>query len=539
MELIVNIAKKIGLNLSDLNLYGNYIAKINESVYEQTSLKNDGKLILVSAINPTPAGEGKTTISIGLLDAFFKLHKKAILSLREPSMGPLFGMKGGATGGGVASVVPVEEINLHFTGDLHAVASANNLLAALVDDHIFHGNDLKINPKTIKIKRCVDVNDRVLRDVVVGLGSKMNGFTRQTGFTITAASEFMAILCLATNLHDLKKRIENILIGFSFDGKPVFVSDLQIQNALVVVLKNALQPNLVQTINGSPVLIHGGPFANIAHGCCSVKSTKLALKLADYTITEAGFGADLGAEKFFNIKSRVAKLQPNCVVLVVSIRALKFHGGSNLNELGVKNLVNLEKGLVNLKKHIDNVRLFGVEVIVAINKFESDFNEEINLVEVFCNNYDCLYSVCDVYKLGGDGAIDLAEKIALICEKPSKFKLLYDDDLLLTQKIEKICKEIYGAGEIVYPKNVISKLNSYELLGFGNLPICVCKTPYSLSTNSELIGCPHGFTVEVVDVDVASGAGFIIVLTNNVVTMPGYGKNPIATSVDLNGEWLK
>lgn len=532
---IAEIAEKFGLNTNDLQQYGRYIAKVGVRVSDLSD-RVDGKLVLVSSINPTPAGEGKTTVSIGLVDALNLIEKSAVLSLREPSMGPVFGMKGGATGAGKAAIEPSDDINLHFTGDFHALTAANNLLCALVDNHMQQGNSLKINPKTIMVKRCVDINDRVLRNVVVGLGSKACGITREEHFNITAASELMAALCLCDGISDLKNKISKILVGFSFDERPIFVSDLQVQGAIAAVLKYAVWPNLVQTLGGSPVLVHGGPFANIAHGCCSLMATRLALKLGQYAVTEAGFGSDLGAEKFFNIKCRLAGLRPSCVVLVVTLRALKFHGGASFEKAGLKDVEVLKKGLCNLQQHIENIRRFGPGVVVALNKFLNDSEEEIAVVESFCRLFDCYLEVCSVFEQGGLGAIDLAHRVVELCSKPSNFKFSYDDSDSFEQKAFKICTQVYGAKSVSYSKNVVNKLKKFEQIGFGRLPVCICKTPYSLSTDASLVGRPQGFSVDFDDASLSAGAGFVVMLTGSVLVMPGYGKTPAAMNVDVDDD---
>ena len=537
MEPIEIIAKRIGLNRADISLYGDFIAKIKPGVFSKFGNEPKGKLILISALNPTSFGEGKTTISIGLLDAFNQIGKKAVLSLREPSLGPVFGMKGGATGFGLARIEPSDEINLHFTGDMHAIAAANNLLCALVDNHLMQGNALQINPKTIVIKRCVDVNDRALRNVFVGLGAT-GGVVREESFTITAASEVMAILCFATSWQNLKERLGEILIGFSFSGEPVFVKQLNVQGALAVLLKAAIWPNLVQTLNGSPVLVHGGPFANIAHGCCSVMATKLALNVADYAITEAGFGADLGAEKFFDIKCDKAGFKPNAVVLVATAKALKAHGGVSNDGLLKENPAAVRAGCCNLAKHVENMRRFGVEVVVAVNKFSTDFESELAEIAAFCNKLNCVCEVCDVAGRGPNGALGLAHQLIEICDRPVSFKKLYGSELSLKEKTVKICTEIYGAAEVVFSKKAQQQLQRIEQMGFDNLPVCVCKTPYSLSADGNLVGAPSGFKIEIGQVLLFSGAGMVTVLTGNVLTMPGFGKQPAALHIDLgsNGE---
>ncbi len=530
---IEEVAKKIGLKREDLEFYGKFKAKIGQDVYNKLKEKKDGKLILVTAINPTPAGEGKTTVSIGLSQAMFKIGKKAILALREPSLGPVFGIKGGATGGGMASIVPANDINLHFTGDLHAITSANNLLCALVDAHIHNGNELNINPKRVVFKRCLDVNDRALRNIAIGLGGPLDGVMRQDGFNITAASEIMAITCLAEDIEDLKKRFGNILVGYSYSKKPVYAKDLNAQGAMAALMKDALNPNLVQTLENTPALVHGGPFANIAHGCNSVKATKLALKLGDYCITEAGFGSDLGAEKFFNIKCRYANLKPNCVVLVATVRALKYNGGVLKEELKEENLNALEKGICNLKKHIENVKRQCGNLVVALNKFPTDTDAEIEFVKRFCKEEETNCFVVDVFEKGGDGAIELAENVVEVCNNPVNFKLLYEDELSLKEKIEKIATLVYGAKNVEFEDKAKKELLEYEKLGFFNLPVCIAKTQYSFSTDPKKLGRPEGFTVLVKNLQLSAGAGFVVVITNNIMTMPGLSKTPAANLIDV------
>ncbi len=530
---IIEIAKRIGLSDENLYQYGRYIAKVRLRLADLSD-RVDGKLVLVSSINPTPAGEGKTTVSIGLVDALNSIDKSAVLSLREPSMGPVFGMKGGATGAGKSAIGPSDDIDLHFTGDFHAITAANNLLCALVDNHMQQGNLLKINPKTIMVKRCVDINDRVLRNVVVGLGSKACGVIREEHFTITAASELMAALCLCDGISDLKDKISKILIGFSFDERPIFVSDLHVQGAIAAVLKYAVWPNLVQTLGGSPVLVHGGPFANIAHGCCSLMATRLALKFGQYAVTEAGFGSDLGAEKFFNIKCRLAGLRPSCVVLVVTLRARKFHGGVSFGEVDLKNVEALKKGLCNLQQHVENIQRFGPGVVVALNKFLNDSEEEIAVVKSFCRLFNCCFEVCDVFEQGGLGAVDLAHRVVELCGKPSNLRFSYDDFDSFEQKAFKICAQVYGAKSVSYSKNVVNKLKTFEDIGFGRLPVCICKTPYSLSTDASLVGRPQGFSVEFDDASLSAGAGFVVMLTESALVMPGYGKIPAAMDIDVD-----
>ena len=530
---IKEVAKKIGLEEKDLEFYGKFKAKIELNAYNKLKEKKNGKLILVTAINPTPAGEGKTTVSIGLAQAMFLLNKKAVLALREPSLGPVFGMKGGATGGGKSLVIPAQDINLHFTGDMHAVTSANNLLCALLDSHIHNGNQLNINPKTIEFKRCLDVNDRTLRNIVIGLGSAVDGTTRQDGFVITAASEIMAIFCLAQDFEDLKKRFGDIFLGFTYDKKPVFAKDLKAQGAMAALFKDAFSPNLVQTLENTPALIHGGPFANIAHGCNSIVATNLALKLGEYAITEAGFGSDLGMEKFFDIKCRKSGLKPNCVVLVATVRALKYNGGVLKQDLEKEDKNALKKGLCNLKRHIENVEMFCSNLVVAINRFSSDTNEEIEILTDFCKEQGVNFAVADVFEKGGEGAINLAKEVEKLCEKDIDFNLLYEDNLSLKEKIEKVATKVYGANRVFYEDLAEKKLNNFSDLGFSSFPVCVAKTQYSFSTDPKKLGSPKDFTVTVKDVKLSSGAGFVVVITNNIMTMPGLIKNPAANFIDL------
>ena len=530
---IDQVAEKIGLQRDDLEFYGKYKAKIGYETCEKLKNNKNGKLVLVTAINPTPAGEGKTTVSVGLGQAFYKINKKSVLALREPSLGPVFGIKGGAAGGGYSQVVPMEDINLHFTGDMHAITSANNLLCALIDNHIQQGNDLNIDPRTIVFKRCLDMNDRALRNIIVGLGGSINGVPREDGFIITVASEIMAILCLAEDLDDLKDRFSKILIGYTYDKKPVFAGDLNAQGAMTALMKDAINPNLVQTLENTPALIHGGPFANIAHGCNSVKATKLALKLGEYVVTEAGFGSDLGAEKFFDIKCRYAGISPDCVVLVATVRALKYNGGVDKNDLLHENVDAVKKGVVNLKKHINNMQKYGVPVVVAINKFESDSDEELNIIKKCCERENCEFELAEVFAKGGEGGIELAKKVVKLCEEPKNFNLLYEDKLTLKEKMEKIAKEIYGASGVTYSAKAKKQLDSFVSMGYDNLPVCVAKTQYSLSTDPKALGCPENFVVPVNEVRLAAGAGFVIMLTGSIMTMPGLSKKPSALSIDV------
>ncbi len=529
------VAERIGLNKDEIELYGKYKAKISDEYMTRIKNNKDGKLILVTAINPTPAGEGKTTTTVGLGQAFGKLGKKSIIALREPSLGPCFGVKGGAAGGGYAQVVPMEDLNLHFTGDFHAITSANNLLAAVLDNHIQQGNDLGIDPRQIVWKRCLDMNDRVLRNIVVGLGNKSDGMVREDHFVITVASEIMAILCLADDMDDLKKRLSEIVVAYTYEGKPVTAKQLNAVGAMAALLKDALKPNLIQTLEHTPALVHGGPFANIAHGCNSVIATKTALKMADYVITEAGFGADLGAEKFLNIKCRMADLKPDAVVLVATVRALKYNGGVNKNDLSEPNLIALKKGIVNLEKHIENIHKFKVPVIVTLNSFITDSKEEVEFVEAFCKERNCEFALSKVWEKGSEGGIELAEKVLNTLEnKKSAFCPLYDEKLPIKDKINVIAKEIYGADSVNYSSGAEKQIKRLEELSYGELPICMAKTQYSLSDDPEKLGRPSGFSITVRDVYVSAGAGFIVALTGNVMTMPGLPKRPAAYNIDVN-----
>lgn len=532
---IKDVAATIGIKEDDLELYGKYKAKISDELINRTKENPDGKLILVTAINPTPAGEGKTTTSVGLGEAFGRLGKKALIALREPSLGPCFGIKGGAAGGGYAQVVPMEDLNLHFTGDFHAITSANNLLAALLDNHIQQGNELGIDPRQIVWKRCMDMNDRVLRNIVVGLGSKMDGMVREDHFVITVASEIMAILCLADDMADLKKRLGRIIVAYTFDGKPVTADDLQATGSMAALLKDALKPNLIQTLEHTPAIVHGGPFANIAHGCNSVRATKTALKLADYVITEAGFGADLGAEKFFDIKCRMAGLKPDAVVLVATIRALKYNGGVPKDELSSENLDALKAGIVNLEKHIENLHKFGVPVVVTLNSFVTDTKAETDFVEQFCKERDCEFALSEVWEKGGEGGIDLANKVLETIEhKESNFKVLYDDSLSLKEKIETVAKEIYGADGVTYSPAAERELKRITDLGMGDFPICMAKTQYSLSDDAKKLGRPSGFKINVREVYASAGAGFVVAVNGSIMTMPGLSKKPAAYGIDVD-----
>ena len=532
---IKEVAASIGIKEDVLELYGKYKAKISDDLINESKNNKDGKLILVTAINPTPAGEGKTTTSVGLGEAFGRLGKKALIALREPSLGPCFGIKGGAAGGGYAQVVPMEDLNLHFTGDFHAITSANNLLAALLDNHIQQGNELGIDPRQIVWKRCMDMNDRVLRNIVVGLGSKMDGMVREDHFVITVASEIMAILCLADDMADLKRRLAKIIVAYTFDGKPVTAGDLKATGSMAALLKDALKPNLIQTLEHTPALVHGGPFANIAHGCNSVRATKTALKLADYVITEAGFGADLGAEKFFDIKCRMAGLKPDAVVLVATVRALKYNGGVPKDELSAENLEALKKGIVNLEKHIENLQKFGVPVVVTLNSFITDTKEETDYIEKFCKDRGCEFALSEVWEKGGEGGIELANRVLYTLEnKESNFKVLYDDSLSLKEKIEKIAKEIYGADGVTYTAAAEKELKRITDLGMGDFPVCMAKTQYSLSDDAKKLGRPSGFKINVREVYASAGAGFVVAINGAIMTMPGLSKKPAAYGIDVD-----
>lgn len=534
MEPVTVVANRLGIPEEDLELYGKYKAKISDEYLERIEAEPDGKLILVTAINPTPAGEGKTTTSIGLAQAFGSMGKKAVLALREPSLGPCFGIKGGAAGGGYAQVVPMEDLNLHFTGDFHAVTSANNLLAALLDNHIQQGNELGIDPRQIVWKRCMDMNDRVLRNIVVGLGSKADGTVREDHFVITVASEIMAILCLASDRKDLKERLGKIIVAYTYEGKPVTAADLNAVGAMAALLKDAMKPNLIQTLEHTPALVHGGPFANIAHGCNSVRATRAALKMADYVITEAGFGADLGAEKFFDIKCRIADLKPDAAVLVATIRALKYNGGIAKEDLFAEDLDALKRGISNLEKHIENLKKFKIPVVVALNSFLTDTSAEIAYVQGFCEEQDCEFALSSVWEKGGKGGLSLAEKVLHTLEtKRSDFCPIYGVDLSLREKIQMIAQEIYGAQNVVYTSAAQTQLKKLEELGFGELPVCMAKTQYSLSDDPKLLGRPEGFSITVREAYVSAGAGFVVVLTGAVMTMPGLPKKPAAYGIDL------
>ena len=521
---IKEVAEKLGINEDELEFYGKYKAKISDELWESVKDREDGKLVLVTAINPTPAGEGKTTTSIGLGEAMALLGKKAVLALREPSLGPCFGIKGGAAGGGYAQVVPMEDLNLHFTGDFHAITSANNLLAALLDNHIQQGNQLGIDPRQVVWKRCMDMNDRALRNIVIGLGSKMDGMVREDHFIITVASEIMAVLCLADNMEDLKRRLGRIIVAYSFDGTPITADDLHATGSMAALLKDAIKPNLIQTLEHNPAIVHGGPFANIAHGCNSVRATKTALKLGDIAITEAGFGADLGAEKFFDIKCRKAGLKPDAVVLVATIRALKYNGGVPKADLAKEDLESLKKGIVNLEKHIENLQKFGVPVVVTLNSFVTDTKEEIAFVENFCKERNCEFALSEVWEKGGEGGIELAKKVLDTLEhKEAHFKPLYED-------------EIYGADDVTYSKAALKELKHIEVMGMGNFPVCMAKTQYSLSDDASKLGRPTGFTVNVREVYVSAGAGFVVAITGSIMTMPGLPKVPAANNIDVTND---
>jgi formate--tetrahydrofolate ligase len=534
---ISDIAEKLGISADELEFYGKYKAKLPLSLLKKYENKEDGKLILVTAINPTPAGEGKTTVTVGLGEAMNRIGKKAVIALREPSMGPVFGIKGGAAGGGYAQVIPMEDINLHFTGDMHAITAANNLLCAIIDNHIQQGNELRIDPRRILFKRCLDMNDRALRNVVIGLGGKVNGVPREDGFMITVASEIMAILCLSSGIKDLKNRLGSILTAYTYDGTPVYARDLNAVGSMAALLKDAIKPNLVQTLENTPALMHGGPFANIAHGCNSVTATRLALKLGDYCITEAGFGADLGAEKFLDIKCRCAGLKPSCVVIVATIRALKYNGGVPKAELSKENIVALKNGIVNLETHIENMRKYGLPVVVAINRFATDTEAEIETIEAFCKEKDVPVSLTEVFARGGEGGKELAEKVVKTIEtKEAHFKPIYDEKLSIKEKLNVLAKEIYRAGDVVFTSNAEKAISEIEKLGKDKLPICVAKTQYSLSDDPQKLGSPKGFTLTVRDVRLSAGAGFIVALTGDIMTMPGLPKQPAAYKIDVDDD---
>lgn len=537
MKHIKEVAVQAGISEDELEFYGKYKAKLSDELWNRIKDNEDGKLVLVTAINPTPAGEGKTTTSVGLGQAFAKLGKKAMIALREPSLGPCFGIKGGAAGGGYAQVVPMEDLNLHFTGDFHAITSANNLLAAMLDNHIQQGNTLGIDPRQVVWKRCVDMNDRVLRNIVVGLGRKTDGMVREDHFVITVASEIMAILCLADDLADLKRRLGRIIVAYNFKGEPVTADDLQATGAMAALLKDAIKPNLIQTLEHTPALVHGGPFANIAHGCNSVRATKMALKLSDITVTEAGFGADLGAEKFFDIKCRMAGLKPDAVVLVATVRALKYNGGVAKADLEEENLDALAKGIVNLEKHIENIQKYGVPVIVTLNSFVTDTDAENAFIEKFCRERGCEFALSEVWEKGGEGGVDLAQKVLETLEtKESDFHTLYNDELSLKDKIRTIAQEIYGAHDVVYEPAAEKQLSKIESMGFGSFPICMAKNQYSLSDNATKLGRPENFDIHIREVYVSAGAGFVVALTGAVMTMPGLPKVPAANGIDVTDD---
>lgn len=535
MKPIQEVAAKLDITADELDLYGKYKAKLTDELWDRIKDRPDGKLVLVTAINPTPAGEGKTTTTVGLGQAMEKIGKKAVIALREPSLGPCFGLKGGAAGGGYAQVVPMDDLNLHFTGDFHAITSANNLLAAMLDNHIQQGNALNIDTKQIVWKRCVDMNDRVLRNITVGLGRKVDGVTREDHFIITVASEIMAILCLAENMKDLKERLGRIIVAYTYDGKPVTAKELNAVGAMAALLKDAIRPNIIQTLEHTPALVHGGPFANIAHGCNSIRATKTALKLADYTITEAGFGADLGAEKFLDIKCRMAGLKPDAIVLVATVRALKYNGGVKKEDLGTENLEALKKGIVNLEKHIENVAKYDVPCIVTLNQFVSDTEAELAYVKEFCEERGCEFALSQVWEKGGDGGVELANKVVETIEtKESHFHYLYEDDLSLEEKMETIAKEIYGAGEVILEPAAKQQIARIESLGFGNLPVCMAKNQYSLSDDKSVLGRPKDFPIHIRDVYVSAGAGFVVAITGTIMTMPGLPKVPAAEGIDVD-----
>ncbi|BED93004.1 MAG: formate--tetrahydrofolate ligase [Candidatus Paraimprobicoccus trichonymphae] len=519
---IKKISEKLGILENEIEYYGKYKAKLNNDLFERVKNNKSGKLILVTAVNPTPAGEGKTTTTIGLGQALNKIGKKTLMALREPSLGPVFGLKGGATGGGYSQVVPMEDINLHFTGDIHAITAANNLMCACLDNHIFHGNKLNINPKEILVKRCLDLNDRALRNIIIGLGGKMNGVTREDNFNITVASEVMAIFCLAQDLLDLKIRLGNILVAYDYGNNPIYAKDLKVNNSMAVLLKDAINPNLVQTLENNPVIIHGGPFANIAHGCNSIRATNLGLNLADYLITEAGFGSDLGAEKFLDIKCRIANLKPDVIVLVCTVRALKYNGNDDL-----------KAGICNLKVHIENLKKYGVNLIVALNKFISDDIHEIELIKNFCENLDVEFEISEAFEKGGAGVINLAEKVCELAEKKSNFKFIYDLDLSIKEKILKLAQEIYRANNVIYSKEALESIKKIELLKRDNLPICVAKTQYSISDDPTKLGFPSNYSFRVNNISLSNGAGFIVIYAGNIMTMPGLPKKPAAEVIDI------
>lgn len=534
MKDITEIAQNLGILPSELEPYGHYKAKINDSVFDRLNEKKDGKLVLVTAVNPTPAGEGKTTVSIGLGEAMNKIGKKAIVALREPSLGPVFGIKGGAAGGGYSQVVPMEDINLHFTGDMHAITSANNLMCAMLDNSLQQGNELNIDPRRIQVKRCLDMNDRALRNIIISLGGKLNGVPREDHFCITVASEVMAVLCLSSDIFDLKKRLGNILVAYTYDGQPVYCRDIKADGAMTVLLKEAIKPNLVQTLENTPAIMHGGPFANIAHGCNSVRATKTALKLADYAVTEAGFGSDLGAEKFLDIKCRFASVKPSCIVLVSTVRSMKYNGGVAKENLKEENLDALKKGSENLGAHIDNLKKYGVPLVVAINHFYADTQAEIDYIEQYCKDRGADFAVTKCFAEGGAGSIELAEKVVEACEKENNFHYLYDIDMPLYDKIKTIAREIYGADGVDYTKEARASLDEFIKLGADKMPVCMAKTQYSLSDNPKLLGRPHGFRITVSSASLSNGAGFVVCQTGSVMTMPGLSKSPAAYRIDID-----
>ena len=534
---IREVAAKVGVAEDDLELYGKYKAKISDDLYSKLEDKKDGKLILVTAINPTPAGEGKTTITIGLTQALNKMGKKSVAALREPSLGPCFGIKGGAAGGGYSQVVPKEELNLHFTGDFHAITSANNLLAAMLDNHIMHGNELRIDTKHIVWKRCMDMNDRTLRNIVIGMGGRMDGVMREDYFIITVASEIMAVLCLAKDMKDLKERLGRVIVAYNVDGEPVTADDLKATGSMAALLADAIKPNMVQTLEHTPVLVHGGPFANIAHGCNSVRATRLALKLSDYAVTEAGFGADLGAEKFLDIKCRLSELKPDAVVIVATVRALKYNGGVAKDKLNEENMDALKAGIVNLDKHIENMQKFGIPVVVTLNAFITDTQEEYEFIKKHCKDAGCEFALAKVWEKGGEGGLELAEKvIASIENKKAEYKPIYEDSDSLKEKIEKVAKEIYGADGVTYDDAATKELQHIEQMGFGNFPVCIAKTQYSLSDNPKLLGRPENFTINVREAYVDAGAGFVVILTGKILTMPGLPTHPAAENINYDEE---
>lgn len=534
MKNITDIASDLGISADEIEPYGHYKAKISDSVMKRLADKKNGKLVLVTAVNPTPAGEGKTTVSIGLGQSMNKIGKKTIVALREPSLGPVFGIKGGAAGGGYSQVVPMEDINLHFTGDMHAITSANNLMCAMLDNSIQQGNELNIDPRQIQVKRCLDMNDRALRNIICSLGGKLNGVPREDHFCITVASEVMAILCLASDIFDLRERLGNILVAYTYDGEPVYCRDIKANGSMTVLLKDAIKPNLIQTLENTPAIMHGGPFANIAHGCNSLRATKTALKLADYTITEAGFGSDLGAEKFLDIKCRFGGLKPDCIVLVSTVRSMKYNGGVPKEDLKEENLDALKKGSANLGAHIDNLHKFGVPVVVAINHFYADTQAEIDFIEDYCKSKGADFAVTKCFAEGGAGGIDLAEKVVSACEKENDFKFLYDLDMPLYEKIEKIAKEIYGADGVDYTKQAKTALDGFIKLGADKMPVCMAKTQYSLSDNPKLLGKPEHFRITVSSASLSNGAGFVVCQTGNVMIMPGLSKSPAAYRIDID-----